>query len=224
MRKRDVIEEQIMSDQPLDVRRTGDTASAADHADGLPGLARGLGWFSVALGIAELCAPRALSRVAGIDANATIVRLYGLREVVCGIGILASRQPQRFLWARVAGDVLDVGSTAAAAKTGHARAGRRTLAVGTALAGVGALDIYAARAAAASQSARRRASTGPLLDYSARSGFPQPPHVMRGAARVDFQIPRDMRTPEALRPYPTAAGTNGASGKNVADALGTSWK
>jgi hypothetical protein len=31
-------------------------------------------------------------------------------------------------------------------------------------------------------------------------GFPKPPEQMRGAAR-DFEIPPDMRTPEALRPF-----------------------
>jgi hypothetical protein len=30
--------------------------------------------------------------------------------------------------------------------------------------------------------------------------MPRPPEAMRGAAR-DFKIPRDMRTPEALRPW-----------------------
>jgi len=90
-----------MSDHTPDVPRTTATVSTPDDSAGLPRVARGLGWFSIALGMAELCAPRALSRAAGIDAHPTTVRLYGLREIACGIGILASRQPQRFLWARV---------------------------------------------------------------------------------------------------------------------------
>lgn len=39
-----------------------------------------------------------------------------------------------------------------------------------------------------------------MHDYSNRSGFPRSPEEMRGAAR-DFEIPRDMRTPDVLRPY-----------------------
>ena len=46
---------------------------------------------------------------------------------------------------------------------------------------------------------RRRRSA---IDYHRRTGFPKPPEQMRGAAR-DFEVPRDMRTPEALRPFPT---------------------
>jgi hypothetical protein len=200
-----------MSDDCSDVPRTTAVVSIPNDAAGLPRVARRLGWFSITLGIAELCAPRALSRAAGINAHPAIVRLYGLREIACGIGILASRQPQRFLWARVAGDLLDIGSTAAAAKTGRTRAGRRVLAVGTALAGVAALDIHAARATAPSQTGRRNSVVRPLRDYSARSGFPRAPDAMRGAALADFQMPRDMRTPEALRPYPLAARKSGNS-------------
>jgi len=39
-------------------------------------------------------------------------------------------------------------------------------------------------------------------DFSDRSGFPKPADEMRGAAREDFQAPRDMCTPEPLRPAP----------------------
>ena len=200
-----------MSDNSSDVPRNAAVVSLPHDAVALPRVARQLGWLSIALGIAELCAPRALSRTAGIDARPTTVRLYGLREIVCGIGILTSRQPQRFLWARVAGDLLDIGSATAAAKTGSARAGRRVLAVGTALAGVGALDIYAAGVTASSRTGRHNSVVRPLRDYSTRSGFPQAPDAMRGVALADFQMPRDMRTPEALRPYPTAPDKTGKS-------------
>lgn len=189
-----------MSKYPTHAPRTPAATPAGEPiAAGLPRVARGLAWFSIALGLAELCAPRALSRAVGIDARATTMRLYGLRELACGIGILAAPQPQRFLWGRVLGDVLDLGSTAAAARSGRTRAGRGVLATSTALVSIGALDVYAARATAASQSGQRVDRS--LRDYSSRSGFPQMPQAMRGAALADFQIPDDMRTPEALRPY-----------------------
>jgi len=40
----------------------------------------------------------------------------------------------------------------------------------------------------------------PLHDYSDRSGFPDLPAAMRGAAK-DFEAPRDMRAPLLMRPW-----------------------
>ena len=74
----------------------------------------GLGWFSIALGAAELLAPRALDRWLGVGEHETVTRLYGLREIGVGAGILLSRDPTPWLWARVAGDVLDLASLAPA--------------------------------------------------------------------------------------------------------------
>jgi hypothetical protein len=183
------------------------TAAAPRNDDAaMPNVARGLAWFSVGLGIAELCAPRIVSRIAGLDARASVVRLYGLRELACGLGILSSRKPQRFLWARVAGDLLDLGATTAAVKSGPARNARRALTASAAVAGISALDVYAARATAAS-AVQGRAASLPTRDYSTRSGFPQAAHAMRGAALADFQMPRDMRAPDALRPYSWPAAT-----------------
>jgi hypothetical protein len=42
----------------------------------------------------------------------------------------------------------------------------------------------------------------PMRDYHSRTGFYRPVSVMRGAAR-DFQVPRDFRIPEPMRPYPS---------------------
>ena len=60
-----------------------------------------------------------------------------------------------------------------------------------------ALDVVCAQTLTAIE--RRRE---PVRDYSDRRGMPKPPDQMRGAAR-DFKIPRDMRTPDALRPFTT---------------------
>jgi hypothetical protein len=64
------------------------------------------------------------------------------------------------------------------------------------VAGVTALDLYCAQAL----SRETVEPLPPMRDYSHRSGFNQSPGRMRGAAR-DFEVPRDFRTPEALRPY-----------------------
>ncbi|WP_199226821.1 hypothetical protein [Opitutus sp. ER46] len=71
-------------------------------------LARGLAFFSIGLGLAELLAPRRLARVIGVDEdNATLLRLFGLREIGTGMGILQGSSAG-FVWGRVAGDVVDL--------------------------------------------------------------------------------------------------------------------
>ncbi len=155
-------------------------------------LARGLGWFSIAIGVAEIIAPRAVSRVAGVHGHADLIRLYGLRELACGIGIFASREPVPFIWARVAGDALDLGTLAVAPNRSERRAGARAMN----LACVAALDLYAAKQLSMDGNTAPRAAP----DYANRTGFPQAPAQMRGAAVADFMIPRDMRTPDALAP------------------------
>ncbi|QSQ21707.1 hypothetical protein JY651_42210 [Pyxidicoccus parkwayensis] len=73
-------------------------------------LARGLGWFSIGLGLTELIAPRALARFLGLSEERTgLLRFFGLREIAAGVGILMSpARPTPWVWARVGGDVLDI--------------------------------------------------------------------------------------------------------------------
>src|ERR1044071_306569 len=63
-------------------------------------LARGLGWFSIGLGLAELLAPRGVAKVAGLrDGNTALIRLFGLREIASGIAIFAGgRRPAGPVW------------------------------------------------------------------------------------------------------------------------------
>ena len=65
-----------------------------------------------------------------------------------------------------------------------------------AVAGVTALDVYCAQ----TLSRESPHPLPPLQDYSDRSGFPRGIEQSHGAAS-DFEVPRDFRTPEALRPY-----------------------
>ena len=53
-------------------------------------LARGLGYVSIALGLAELLAPRAVGRSIGLEGRETLVRACGAREIATGVAILAS--------------------------------------------------------------------------------------------------------------------------------------
>lgn len=165
-------------------------------------VARGLAWFSIALGVAELVAPRMMARAAGVNAGPGAVRFYGLRELACGVGILASRNPRPFLWARVGGDALDLGTLALSSNKWSARDRQRATVAAVNVACVTALDVYAAKSAAA-------APRLPSVDYSDRTGFAKSAEEMRGAALADFETPRDMRAPDALAPY-TRSGQSAA--------------
>ena len=55
--------------------------------------AKGLGAFSIALGVTELLAPRMVARMTGVHGHDTLIRAYGLREIVNGIGLLTSNDP-----------------------------------------------------------------------------------------------------------------------------------
>lgn len=154
--------------------------------------ARGLGWFSIGLGVAELLAPRAVARVTGMRGREAMVRAAGVREILTGIGLLAARRPGPWMWVRVAGDAVDA---ATLGWRGRPRLGaRRAMA---AVAGLAALD---AGCAAAVERIERR---GRVLsrDLADRRGMPLPAQAMRGTARKDFEVPADMATPPLLAPW-----------------------
>ena len=74
-----------------------------------PRLARLLGWFGIALGIAEVIAPRRTAALMGTPRRATgTLPVLGAREIASGVGILASGRPTGWLWSRVLGDVIDL--------------------------------------------------------------------------------------------------------------------
>ena len=157
-------------------------------------LAKGLGWFSIGLGAVELLAARSLAEGLALHGREGLVRAYGVREVMTGIAILASPDPAPWIWGRVMGDALDIATLAAAA--GAAEGGERAN-VGLALAavaGVTALDILCAQGLEGEKGGPATA----VADYGGRSGFPKGLAASRGAAR-DFEVPRDMRVPDALR-------------------------
>lgn len=133
-----------------------------------------LGWFSIALGAAELAMPERLARLFGMPDQASAIRLCGAREVASGLAILGSQRKAPFVWGRVAGDAMDLAALARAA--GHNRNAQWGLA---AVAGVTLLDIACARSLSAQEPPLRRP---PPRDYGDRSGFPRSPAEMRGAA------------------------------------------
>ena len=109
-------------------------------------LARGLGWFSIGLGAAQVAAPSVVSRLVGIRPTSRtreVMRAVGIRELVAGAGLLSDRKPA-FLWARVAGDAMDLALLGNALASDAEKV--RTTAATAAVAGVAALDVLAATA------------------------------------------------------------------------------
>jgi hypothetical protein len=102
-------------------------------------LARALGWFSLGLGAAELVAPKMLCRSLDVDCDERLVQAFGAREVAAGIGILSQRNPTPWLWGRVAGDAMDLGTLSAAFGRSRRR-GMMALAIGSVV-GVTVLDV-----------------------------------------------------------------------------------
>jgi uncharacterized membrane protein len=110
-------------------------------------LAVGLGWFSIALGVAELAAPHSVARLIGItptERMITTLRSFGTREVSNGLAILAQPDRSTWLWSRVAGDVLDLATLGNAMTTSDTDRGRASLAAAAVL-GVAALDVICAQ-------------------------------------------------------------------------------
>jgi uncharacterized membrane protein len=135
------------------------------------GPAVGLGLLGVALGLGKLLAPRALARLAGAGESRVapwIVRGLGARELVVGLGLLTTRRPARWLWARVAGDAVELALLGAALRGPRAERRRLAGALGV-LGGVTALD--AALAVASTRASARR--TGEPVRRSVTIGRPR---------------------------------------------------
>lgn len=142
--------------------------------------ARRLGWFSLGLGIAELCMPVPIARALGLPASSSVLlRLCGLREIATGAGLLLSDKPEPWIKARLVGDALDLTALGITAHCGDKPLNAALAAAG--VAGVTAADMACAKGLAA----EHRLTT--VYDYSDRSGFPKPASQMRGVA-ADIQL------------------------------------
>lgn len=107
-------------------------------------LVNGLGWFSVGLGLLELLAPRQLAAPLGLEKRSGLVRSYGLRELAAGLGILLSRRPAAWLWARAAGDMLDMATVAQQLTSNDESVQKANSFAALAIGAVAALDVYCA--------------------------------------------------------------------------------
>ena len=139
------------SERPT-VQRAGQRREAVGER-----LVRGLGWFSIGLGLAEVVWPTGLARFLGVADRRPLLRGLGLREIACGIGILRQRKPANWMRARVAGDAVDLTMLGAALLTSGTHRGRVAVAT-AAVAGVTALDVWCTRELSQGEAVRVRKS------------------------------------------------------------------
>jgi hypothetical protein len=135
--------------------------AAPDH------LARGLGWFSIGLGVVELFGAHRVARAFGMEGSEWLIRACGAREIGSGIACLTVN-PATGVASRIAGDALDIAALAGAARQDDVRGGNAQFAL-LAVLGITVLDVVCYYGLAA----RHTRPPGPGRDYGDRSGFPK---------------------------------------------------
>ncbi len=145
-------------------------------------LARGLGWLSIGLGVAQLVMPGKLARFLGVPGNEGLIRACGAREIATGVGLLLTDNPKPWIYGRIGGDVLDLAGLGMSIENGTEQV-NAAIAAG-AVAGITALDIACAKGLGS--------ESEPVIewDYSDRSGFSGDPQAMRGKVEAEFAAAR----------------------------------
>jgi len=173
----------------------GEALSPQYNADGdRPGtqLGKGLGYFSIGLGLAELVATRPVASLIGIEDDGiapTTLRAFGAREIAAGIALLLRQNAPASAWSRVVGDVLDLGMLALALRKKSYSRGR-TIGAMVAVAGVTAVDVYAGI-----RQARRKLGEPVKRAIT----IARPPHEVYRFWRDLEQLPQFMTWVESIR-------------------------
>ncbi len=113
-------------------------------------LAKPLGWFSLALGAAELLAPRKIAAAHGAPEGTKVVRAFGAREIAAGAAVLARPNRAWPFLLRAGGDLLDVGAAGLATRKAQGSKRKMALASLATVAGFFVLDALVARSIARS--------------------------------------------------------------------------
>ena len=192
------------------------------------GIAAGVGWFGIGLGLFQLIAPRTLARGIGLEAPSTswrgarrmtpeqlqrllpesrrgnpvhslIIRGLGIREILSGVGILARPRPAPWLWSRFVGDLMGLSLLGLALNS--SRTNRTRLAIATAaVTGVTALDVYASLEFTRARRAGRLPMTVPrTLPLEATILINRPPGECYRFWHDFENLPRFMRSVESVR-------------------------
>ena len=127
----------------------GPSAGLAQRKSRAVRRALGLGWLSLGLGAAEIVAPFAVARMAGVrlrPRTITALRVLGVRELASGLGILSQTRLAAWLWTRVAGDAIDLALLAKTLRNPRSsrNSRKRTVAAIASVLGLTALDVRSA--------------------------------------------------------------------------------
>jgi uncharacterized membrane protein len=152
------------------------------------GMAKVLGWFSIGLGVAEVAAPRQISRFIGVQERPNLLRLLGIREIASGLGILLQDRRAPWLWSRVAGDALDL--TLLGIALGSTDSDRKRVGIATAaVVGVTALDLI---------SSKRHTANGKPIHARKAITINRPPEELYRFWREFQNLPRFMKNLQSV--------------------------
>jgi uncharacterized membrane protein len=157
-------------------------------------IARGLGWFSVGLGVAEIAAPRAVARMIGVrddDRHRNAVVALGVRELVSGVGILTRPRSAGWLWSRVGGDVVDLALLGSAFRSDDSQRARVAMAA-AAVVGVSLLDVVTGRELHRSAGGGARPAQRGAVDVTKAITVNRTPEEVYGFWRDFENLPRFM--------------------------------
>ncbi len=168
-------------------------------------MARGLGWFGIGLGLAEIAMPHRLARMIGVedgDGVRNTMFAFGIREITSGIGILSKPQSSGWVWSRVGGDMMDLAALGSAFRADGSN--RTRLAAATAaVAGVGLLDVLAAgqlsRESDGGPERQRGVAPGEGIDVSSVVTIGRPAEEVYAFWRNLENLPRFMDHLESVR-------------------------
>ena len=160
-------------------------------------LAKGLGWFSVGLGVTEVIAPKAIAWIAGVrptEGTRALLRGAGVRELGHDAAILAQPRPAAGVWSRVGGDALDLALLGRALASGESRRGRVATLTGAILR-VTALDLLGAL----SLSRQAEVSADGAIHTTQTVTINRPPEELYRVWRRFENLPRFMIHLESVR-------------------------
>src|SRR3954451_20648791 len=132
---------------PTFVKEHSMTSNSRQSDTGLETLTRGLGWASVALGVPPLIRPAEVTNAIGVGdgpKQRLLARFVGARELVHAAGLLGPLAGSAWVWTRVAGDAMDLTALGIALRRHNGKGLHRTLGATAAVAGITAVDVYAA--------------------------------------------------------------------------------
>lgn len=107
-------------------------------------VARGLGFFSIGLGLTEVVAGDALGRWLGMEDKTWLLKAFGIREIATGVGVLADHKPIAGMWGRVVGDAIDLVALGSAYHDENPNRQNVAIAIGV-VGGITMLDYWCAR-------------------------------------------------------------------------------